>query len=168
MCHRPHQEASKHAPMNVSLLRLAREGVLQGRVRHEHGVGLRQAGHVYQNPGLVEETLCPGLAGPCSRGAKAACPAKRQHRLLLKGQLGRTALPGERACLTRAATGKWSSTGRSHAVQLAVVVAAGLWRLNGKADGHRQARGLPISTVTPSRLCTFSDRQESGKSMHCP
>ena len=29
---RPHEEASKHTPMNVSLLRLAREGVLQGRV----------------------------------------------------------------------------------------------------------------------------------------
>lgn len=52
LCCIPHQEAAKHAAMDVALLRLTHEGVLHDSVLHQQGLTRSQGGHICHSPCL--------------------------------------------------------------------------------------------------------------------
>lgn len=63
-----HQESAEDAAMEIALLGLRREGVCQGGLRHEEGVGCRQRREVALGGGLTQQVGYPGslLACPCA------------------------------------------------------------------------------------------------------
>ena len=69
---------------------------------------------------LFRSPSAQALLGPAAGTQRQLVLGKKGQFSAAERKVGRTALPDERACLAWAATGKWSSTRRSHIGQLAV------------------------------------------------